>query len=70
MLEEIRLQKFISDCGVLSRRAAEEEIRAGHVTVNGETAELGQKVDPIHDVVCLNRKRICLPLVNGRRQYT
>ena len=36
MSEEIRLQKYLSDCGVLSRRAAEEEIKAGHVTVNGE----------------------------------
>jgi len=70
MSEEIRLQKFISDCGVLSRRAAEEEIKAGHVTVNGEKAELGQKVDPVHDVVCLGRRRICLPLVHGQRQYT
>ncbi len=70
MSEEIRLQKFISDCGVLSRRAAEEEIKAGRVTVNGEKAELGQKVDPVHDVVCIGRKRICMPLVNGKREYT
>ncbi len=68
--ELVRLQKFMSDCGVLSRRGAEEEIRAGHVTVNGEKAELGQKVDPLHDVVCLGRKRICLPLTNGKREYT
>ncbi len=70
MSEEIRLQKYLSDCGVLSRRAAEEEIKAGHVTVNGETAELGQKVDPVHDIVCLGKKRICMPLVNGKREYT
>ena len=70
MSEEIRLQKFISDCGVLSRRAAEEEIKAGRVTVNGQPAELGQKVDPVHDVVCIGKKRICLPLVNGKREYT
>ena len=70
MSEEIRLQKFISDCGVLSRRAAEEEIKAGRVTVNGEKAELGRKVDPVHDVVCIGRKRICMPLVNGKREYT
>jgi 16S rRNA U516 pseudouridylate synthase RsuA-like enzyme len=30
-MEPIRIQKFFTDCGVLSRRAAEEEIRAGHV---------------------------------------
>lgn len=70
MTEEIRLQKYLSDCGVLSRRAAEEEIKAGRVTVNGEVAVLGQKVDPVHDVVCLGRKRICMPLVHGKREYT
>ncbi len=66
----IRLQKYLSDCGVLSRRAAEEEIKAGHVTVNGEPAILGQKVDPLHDIVCLGKKRICMPLVHGKREYT
>lgn len=70
MTEEIRLQKYLSDCGVLSRRAAEEEIKAGRVTVNGEVAVLGQKVDPVHDIVCLNKKRICMPLVHGKREYT
>ena len=48
---EIRLQKHFTDCGVLSRRAAEEEIRRGAVTVNGVTAEVGQKIDPDTDVV-------------------
>ena len=48
---EIRLQKYFTDCGVLSRRAAEEEIRRGAVTVNGVTAEVGQKIDPDTDVV-------------------
>ncbi len=68
--ETIRLQKYLSDCGVLSRRAAEEEIKAGRVTVNGEVAELGCKVDPVHDVICWKKKRICLPLVHGKREYT
>jgi len=49
--EPIRLQKYISDCGVMSRRAVEAEIKAGNVTVNGEKAELGQKVVPGEDVV-------------------
>ena len=34
-METIRLQKYLSDCGVLSRRAAEAEIQKGTVTVNG-----------------------------------
>lgn len=54
----IRLQKFFSDCGILSRRAAEAEILAGKVTVNGKPAELGMKIDPQTDEVCYNGKRI------------
>jgi 23S rRNA pseudouridine2605 synthase len=48
-MEPIRIQKFFTDCGVLSRRAAEEEIKAGHVRINGEIAQIGQKIDPEHD---------------------
>ncbi|MBQ8356441.1 MAG: rRNA pseudouridine synthase [Clostridia bacterium] len=50
-MEDIRLQKFFTDCGVLSRRAAEAEIRAGRVTVNGTVAKIGDKVDPEADRV-------------------
>jgi len=50
-MEPIRLQKYFTDCGLLSRRAAEEEIRRGTVTVNGAVAELGQKIYPGIDVV-------------------
>ena len=48
-MDEIRLQKFFTDSGVLSRRAAEAEIRRGHVNVNGAVAEIGQKIDPSRD---------------------
>lgn len=50
-MEPIRIQKFFTDCGVLSRRAAEEEIKAGRVQINGEIAQVGQKIDPEHDRV-------------------
>ena len=50
-MDEIRLQKFFTDSGVLSRRAAEDEIRAGHVLVNGVPATIGQKIDPARDTV-------------------
>ena len=50
-MELIRLQKYFTDCGLLSRRAAEEEIRKGLVKVNGIPAEIGQKIDPACDVV-------------------
>lgn len=57
-MEKIRLQKYFTDCGVLSRRAAEEEIKAGKVKVNGIRAELGDKIDPQIDVVEYKGKRI------------
>lgn len=50
-METIRLQKYLSDCGVLSRRAAEAEIQKGNITVNGIRAEIGQKIDPESDSV-------------------
>ena len=48
---EERLQKILSRCGFGSRRACEELITMGRVTVNGETAELGSKADPQKDVI-------------------
>ena len=57
-MEKIRLQKFFTDCGVLSRRAAEEEIKAGKVKVNGMVAGLGDKIDPECDTVEYKGRRI------------
>ena len=50
-MEQIKLQKYFTDCGVMSRRAAEKEIEAGKVYVNGVRAELGLRIDPEHDEV-------------------
>jgi pseudouridine synthase len=48
----IRLQKYIADCGVTSRRKAEELIGHGKVTVNGKLADQqGIKIDPAKDKV-------------------
>lgn len=57
-MELVRLQKYFTDCGILSRRAAEDEIRAGRVKVNGIVAEVGQKIDPEVDVVEYKNKII------------
>lgn len=57
-MEKIRLQKYFTDCGVLSRRAAEEEIKAGKVKVNGLVAQLGDKIDPDQDTVEYRGKKI------------
>ena len=50
-MAEIRIQKFLSDAGVVSRRAAEREILRSGVKVNGHCAEIGQKIDPERDTV-------------------
>jgi 23S rRNA pseudouridine2605 synthase len=48
----VRLQKFLSEAGVASRRAGEQLILDGRITVNGEvTTQLGVKVDPASDVI-------------------
>lgn len=54
----IRLQKYFTDCGVLSRRAAEEQIRLGRVRVNGEPATVGTVIEPSLDKVEWNGKII------------
>lgn len=46
-----RLQKILSAAGVCSRRAAETYLTEGRVTVNGETARLGQQADPETDEI-------------------
>jgi len=56
--EPIRLQKFLADAGVCSRRAAEELITAGEVWVNGRCAELGQRVDPGADKVTVRGRPV------------
>ena len=57
-MEKIRISKYFTDCGVMSRRAAEEEIKQGKVFVNGHVAELGEKIDPEHDEVTWRGKRV------------
>lgn len=64
----MRLQKFFSDAGVLSRRAAEAEIAAGRVKVNGKVAEIGDQIDPETDVVEYKGRRI-EPRADKPRRY-
>jgi 23S rRNA pseudouridine2605 synthase len=55
----VRLQKFLADAGVASRRAGEELILAGRVSVNGETVQqLGTKIEPLHDHVLVDGKPV------------
>lgn len=55
----IRLQKFLADAGVASRRAAEQIILEGRVEVNGSKVRvLGSKMDPAHDSVTVDGKPV------------
>lgn len=55
---KIRLQKYLSEAGVASRRKAEEMIRNGAVKVNGAVAQIGDSVDPKKDTVTVKGKKI------------
>ena len=57
-MKEIRLQKFIADAGIMSRRAAEAEIEKGNFAINGHVAPIGAKINPAADVVTYKGKRI------------
>lgn len=57
-VEGVRLQKLLAAAGFGSRRAAEELIRAGRVTVNGRQAKLGERADLKRDDVALDGERI------------
>ena len=54
----LRLQKYLAEAGIASRRASEELITAGRVSVNGETATLGMSVDPDQDTVLFDGKPV------------
>ena len=55
----IRLNKYISECGVCSRRSADTLIQSGKVSVNGEViTDLGVKIDEISDTIAVDNKII------------
>ena len=60
----LRLQKYLSECGIASRRSAELLINEGKVKVNGVIASLGQQVDPQKDKVQV-RNKIIKPTQKG-----
>lgn len=77
-MSQIKLQKYFTDCGVMSRRAAEAEIAAGRVLVNGTPATLGMRIDTDTDTVTYRGKtvrpsseaRICILLNKPRGVVT
>ena len=61
MDNKVRLQKFLAESGVASRRKSEELIDCGKVKVNGVIAKIGDKVDPKRDTVTVAGKKIIKP---------
>ena len=54
----LRLQKYLAEAGIASRRASEELITSGRVQVNGAIATLGMSVDPETDIVLFDGKPV------------
>lgn len=75
--EGTRIQKVLSDNGILSRRKAEEAIRQGRVQVNGRPADIGQKINPRRDIIAIDgvnvafarRKQSLYLMLNKPRGY-
>ena len=56
-MNKVRLNKFLSDAGICSRREADRAVEAGEVTVNGEPAVMGQKIAET-DEVCFRGRPV------------
>lgn len=54
---EVRLQKFMAEQGIASRRKSEDLIRTGKVKVNGHIAVIGQKINPKKDLVTVGKQK-------------
>ncbi len=66
MPEAVRIQKALADAGLASRRAADALVAEGRVTVNGQRAVTGQRVDPSLDVLAVDGRPV-VPV--SRRTY-
>ncbi|MBQ7728636.1 MAG: rRNA pseudouridine synthase [Clostridia bacterium] len=63
-MDPVRLQKYISDSGLMSRRASEEAILSGDIRVDGQIVSLGCKVDPDVNLITYKGK-VVLPRVES-----
>ncbi len=60
-MSSMRLNKFLAEAGLCSRRQADEYIAAGDVYVNGQPACLGMKINPNQDQIVFQNKLVTLP---------
>ena len=65
-MSKIRLQKFLADNGIASRRKCEELIKNGEITINGRVATIGSKINIEDDIVEYNGRVIR----NDNKEYT
>lgn len=66
-MEKIRLQKIISESGYCSRRKAEELIAQKRVKLNGRPVKLGDKANPVKDIITIDGERIYF---DRKKKYT
>ena len=57
-MEDIRLQKILSEAGFCSRRKAEEYIKRNKVKVNGHPTKLGDRANPHRDIITVDGERV------------
>lgn len=77
IMANTRIQKVLSENGILSRRKAEEYVAAGRITINGRKAQVGASVDPRRDIITVDGIRVDLApkvqkvyiLLNKPREY-
>lgn len=65
-MDQIRLQKFLAEQGIASRRKCEELIKNGKIKINGKVADIGTKIDIEKDIVEYNGKII----KKEKKEYT
>lgn len=65
MAASIRIQKYLSECGIASRRKAEKMIADGQVRINGRPALIGDKINPDVDAVSVQGRK-----VHARKNHT
>lgn len=70
MREKPKIHAYLAQLGVASRRKAEAMVQQGNVKVNGQTALVGQRIDPQQDTVTVNGKAIApSPVTNQEHLY-
>ncbi len=69
MAEKMRIQKAISDAGIMSRRKAEALVMAGKIKINGHVAQVGAAVDPARDHVTIEGRRVNLNTKGEEKRY-